>query len=70
MLPGVYFTCFTGAEEMLFEYEKARQRHNVATMASVEALYRLYTSEAPPLVFLRSLGLSAVNLITPIKVGS
>ncbi|KAK3856050.1 hypothetical protein Pcinc_037588 [Petrolisthes cinctipes] len=56
-----------GDERMLYEYERGRQRHNVATMTSVEALYRLYTSEAPPLVLLRSLGLSAVNLITPVK---
>ncbi|XP_042219137.1 ubiquinone biosynthesis monooxygenase COQ6, mitochondrial-like isoform X2 [Homarus americanus] len=56
-----------GDEQILHQYESERQRHNVATLATIDGLYRLYNSTAPPLVLLRSLGLSAVNIMAPLK---
>ncbi|KAK8383276.1 hypothetical protein O3P69_011626 [Scylla paramamosain] len=56
-----------GDEQALYQYEKERQKYNVATMASIDGLYRLYNSASPPLVLLRSLGLSAVNAMSPLK---
>lgn len=56
-----------GDEQALYQYEKERQKYNVATMASIDGLYRLYNTAAPPLVLLRSLGLSAVNVMSPLK---
>ncbi|KAG0723920.1 Ubiquinone biosynthesis monooxygenase COQ6, mitochondrial [Chionoecetes opilio] len=56
-----------GDEEALHQYEKEQQRYNVATMASIDGLYRLYNTTAAPLVLLRSLGLSAVNVMSPLK---
>lgn len=57
-----------GDEQTLHKYEKERQKYNVATMASIDGLYRLYNSSSTPLVLLRSLGLSAVNALSPLKV--
>lgn len=56
-----------GDEQTLHQYEKERQKYNVATMASIDGLYRLYNSSSPPLVLLRSLGLSTVNALSPLK---
>ncbi|KAK8742789.1 hypothetical protein OTU49_001674 [Cherax quadricarinatus] len=56
-----------GEERILHEYESERQKHNVMMMASIEGLYRLYNTRVTPVVLLRSLGLSAVNVITPLK---
>lgn len=56
-----------GEEQNLHSYESERQRHNVATMAAIDGLYRLYSTTATPFVLLRSLGLSAVNVMTPLK---
>lgn len=51
----------------LYKYESERQKHNMATMASIDGLYRLYSTTATPIVLLRSLGLSAVNTLSPLK---
>ncbi|XP_069167947.1 ubiquinone biosynthesis monooxygenase COQ6, mitochondrial isoform X2 [Procambarus clarkii] len=56
-----------GEEEILHKYESERQKHNVMTMASIDGLYRLYSTSALPFVLLRALGLSTVNVITPLK---
>ncbi|XP_076047851.1 ubiquinone biosynthesis protein COQ6, mitochondrial isoform X3 [Oratosquilla oratoria] len=56
-----------GDELHLFKYESERQKKNLALMASVDGLYRLYTTKLTPIVLLRSLGLSAVNAFTPLK---
>lgn len=56
-----------GDERELYKYESERQKYNVATLASVEGLYRLYSTTALPLVLVRSLGLSAVNVMPQVK---
>lgn len=62
------FSLFTGDVRELYKYESERQKHNMATMASIDGLYRLYSTTATPIVLLRSLGLSAVNTLSPLKV--
>lgn len=56
-----------GDERELYEYEKSRQWHNVRTMASIDGLQRLYSTTLTPLVLARSLGLSTVNALNPLK---
>ncbi|KAK7069589.1 putative ubiquinone biosynthesis monooxygenase, partial [Halocaridina rubra] len=56
-----------GDERELYKYESERQKHNVVTMASIDGLYRLYSTTAPPIVLARSLGLSTINLLPPVK---
>ncbi|XP_068215314.1 ubiquinone biosynthesis monooxygenase COQ6, mitochondrial [Palaemon carinicauda] len=56
-----------GSERELFRYESHCQKHNVATMASIDGLYRLYSTTALPIVLARSLGLSTVNVIPFVK---
>lgn len=68
---GILFSSrFTGDIRELYKYESERQKHNMATMASIDGLYRLYSTNATPVVLLRSLGLSAVNMLSPLKVRS
>jgi 2-polyprenyl-6-methoxyphenol hydroxylase-like FAD-dependent oxidoreductase len=50
------------------KYESSRQRHNVPTQMAVDALHKLYTTDLPPVVFARSLGLQLTNALQPIKV--
>ncbi|XP_064105628.1 LOW QUALITY PROTEIN: ubiquinone biosynthesis monooxygenase COQ6, mitochondrial-like [Macrobrachium nipponense] len=56
-----------GDERELYRYESQRQKHNIATMASIDGLYRLYSTKALPFVLARSLGLSTVNVIPFVK---
>ncbi|XP_026760529.2 ubiquinone biosynthesis monooxygenase COQ6, mitochondrial [Galleria mellonella] len=51
----------------LERYESSRQRHNVPTQIAVDALYRLYTVDLPPVVLVRSLGTQLTNALQPIK---
>ncbi|XP_034833848.1 ubiquinone biosynthesis monooxygenase COQ6, mitochondrial isoform X1 [Maniola hyperantus] len=51
----------------LQQYESSRQRHNVPTQLAVDALYRLYGVELPPIVLARSVGLQITNALHPIK---
>lgn len=64
-------TAYAGSDlgdlSYLKDYETERQRHNVPTMLAIDGLYRLYGTEFPPVVLLRSLGLQAVNAFGPLK---
>ena len=56
-----------GEQESLCRYETDRQRHNLPTMLGVDALQKLYSSQATPVVLARSLGLLGTNALTPLK---
>ena len=56
-----------GGEESLCRYETERQRHNLPTMLGIDALQKLYSSQATPVVLARSLGLMTSNAVSPIK---
>lgn len=49
-------------------YETDRQRHNTALLAATDLLKRLYSTNATPLVLLRTWGLQATNAVSPLKV--
>ncbi|XP_041968958.1 ubiquinone biosynthesis monooxygenase COQ6, mitochondrial [Aricia agestis] len=51
----------------LSKYESTRQRHNVPTQLAIDALYRLYRADLPPLVLARSVGLQLTNALHPLK---
>ena len=56
-----------GQQELLCRYETERQRHNLPTMLGVDALQRLYSSQATPVILARSLGLMATDAVNPVK---
>jgi len=56
-----------GGEESLCRYETERQRHNLPTMLGIDALQKLYSSQATPVVLARSLGLLTTNAVSPVK---
>ncbi|KAI4879787.1 hypothetical protein NFI96_027200 [Prochilodus magdalenae] len=56
-----------GAMQHLLEYETERQRHNLPMMAAIDLMKRLYSTNAAPMVLLRTLGLQATNALPPIK---
>ncbi|KAM8921170.1 ubiquinone biosynthesis monooxygenase COQ6, mitochondrial [Pelodytes ibericus] len=56
-----------GSTRHLLEYETQRQRHNLPLMAAIDLLKRLYNTKQPPIVLLRTLGLQATNVISPVK---
>jgi len=62
------FITSAGWIDHLAEYESERQRHVIAIMAGIDGLKRLYSTNFTPLVLARSLGLSAVNALSPVKV--
>jgi len=51
----------------LHEYETERQRHNLPTMFSIDALEKLYSSTFTPVVIARTLGLQVTDSIGPLK---
>jgi len=56
-----------GSFSCLQQYETERQQKNVPMMAAIDSLHRLYSTTWPPAVLLRSVGLSAVDSLRPIK---
>nr|CAD7440132.1 unnamed protein product [Timema bartmani] len=48
-------------------YETSRQRHNVPTMLAIDGFQKLYSTEATPIVVLRSLGLQLTHALAPLK---
>lgn len=57
-----------GEMQHLLEYETERQRHNLPMMAAIDLMKRLYSTNAAPLVLLRTFGLQATNALPPLKV--
>ncbi|XP_030854980.1 ubiquinone biosynthesis monooxygenase COQ6, mitochondrial [Strongylocentrotus purpuratus] len=56
-----------GSVSHLEEYETQRQRHILPVMGTIDALKRLYSTDNPAAVLIRSLGLQATNALGPIK---
>lgn len=61
------FVC-AGAMQHLLEYETERQRHNLPMMAAIDLMKRLYSTNAAPVVLLRTFGLQATNMLPTLKV--
>lgn len=59
-----------GDMQHLLEYETERQRHNLPMLAAIDLMKRLYSTNAAPLVLLRTFGLQATNALPPLKVRS
>ncbi|XP_033105378.1 ubiquinone biosynthesis monooxygenase COQ6, mitochondrial-like [Anneissia japonica] len=51
----------------LCKYETERQRHIVPIMATIDGLKRLYSTDRPEVVLLRTVGLKLTNAIQPLK---
>lgn len=60
--------CCAGAMQHLLEYETERQRHNLPMMAAIDLMKRLYSTNAAPMVVLRTFGLQATNTLPAMKV--
>ncbi|XP_058511617.1 ubiquinone biosynthesis monooxygenase COQ6, mitochondrial isoform X2 [Ochotona princeps] len=56
-----------GSMSHLTGYETERQRHNTSLLAATDLLKRLYSTQATPLVLLRTWGLQATNAVAPLK---
>ncbi|XP_013868457.1 ubiquinone biosynthesis monooxygenase COQ6, mitochondrial [Austrofundulus limnaeus] len=56
-----------GAIQHLLEFETERQRHNLPMMAAVDLMKRLYSTDAAPVVLLRTFGLQATNMLPALK---
>ncbi|TNN56897.1 Ubiquinone biosynthesis monooxygenase COQ6, mitochondrial [Liparis tanakae] len=63
----VMFPLGVGAIQHLLEYETERQRHNLPMMAGIDLMKRLYSTDAAPVVLLRTFGLQATNMIPALK---
>lgn len=59
---------FIDDKSYLLNYETQRQRHVVPTSAAIDGLHKLYSTDLPPVVLVRSLGLQLTNAMIPIKV--
>ncbi|KAG8192275.1 hypothetical protein JTE90_002101 [Oedothorax gibbosus] len=64
---AVYDGDSIGSIDYLSEYETIRQRHVVPAMFAIDALNRLYKTEFAPIVLMRSLGVTALDALHPIK---
>ncbi|KAK5916717.1 hypothetical protein CgunFtcFv8_011671 [Champsocephalus gunnari] len=56
-----------GAIQHLLEYETECQRKNLPMMAAIDLMKRLYSTNAAPVVLLRTFGLQAANMIPTLK---
>lgn len=54
----------------LLGYETERQRHNLPMMAAIDLMKHLYSTNAAPLVLLRTFGVQATNMLPALKVSS
>lgn len=59
-----------GAIQHLLQYETERQRHNLPMMAAIDLMKHLYSTNAAPVVLLRTFGLQATNMLPALKVSS
>lgn len=64
---SVYDGNCIGDLQYLLDYEVKRQRHVVPMMFSIDALQRLYKTEFMPIVLMRSLGVTVLDALNPIK---
>ncbi|XP_041810092.1 ubiquinone biosynthesis monooxygenase COQ6, mitochondrial [Chelmon rostratus] len=56
-----------GAIQHLLQYETERQRHNLPMMAAIDLMKHLYSTNAAPVVLLRTFGLQATNMLPALK---
>ncbi|KAK5886225.1 hypothetical protein CesoFtcFv8_017279 [Champsocephalus esox] len=56
-----------GAIQHLLEYETECQRKNLPMIAAIDLMKRLYSTNAAPVVLLRTFGLQAANMIPTLK---
>ncbi|CAG8508332.1 266_t:CDS:2, partial [Paraglomus occultum] len=56
-----------GDLELLGEYSSARYLPNLAMIGAVDKLHKLYATEFGPIVWSRSIGLNAINRMSPLK---
>lgn len=59
---------YIGSLTYLVDYERQRQLQCLARLLSIDSLNRLYATSFAPVVALRSVGLSFVNEVSPLKV--
>ncbi|KAF5308215.1 hypothetical protein FQR65_LT06395 [Abscondita terminalis] len=64
---AVYSGRSLGQLRDLKEYETLRQRHNFPTMVAIDSLHKVYNTDFPPIVLLRSLGLQFTHALNPLK---
>lgn len=56
-----------GSIQHLLEYETERQRHNLPMLTAIDLMKRLYSTNAAPVVLLRTFGLQATNMLPTLK---
>lgn len=64
---SVYRGGAVASMEVLSKYEQESQKHNVPLVFGIDALYKLYSTSALPVVLIRSLGLQVVDAVPAIK---
>lgn len=64
---GVVEGADLGGLRLLRRYEQARQPANLAMLAGLTALHKLYGTEVGPVRWLRNVGLGALNGLGPVK---
>jgi len=59
---------FTGVLDSLLPYETERQRHVISIIGAINGLNTLFSTEAFPIVFARTMGLTMTDSMHNIKV--
>jgi ubiquinone biosynthesis monooxygenase Coq6 len=57
-----------GSIHLLRKYASERYVRNIAMISSCDKLHRLFGTDSPPVTWIRSLGLNAVNNLDFVKV--